>query len=130
MAVAAVRFAISAGTLNIWARYLPPSCTYPAGLLPTPSSIHGQLRLSAKRLRSACATAIIIVMSQLGNIWSPYIFRSNDPPRYLMAMILVMAFSGISILGCMLMKAVLRRDNKKLIAQYEGTGQTPTLHTM
>ncbi|CRG84133.1 putative transporter C1002,16c [Talaromyces islandicus] len=80
--------------------------------------------------KRACATAIINVMGQVGNIWSPYFFRSQDAPRYVLAMVLMIAFSGLSIVGCAVMKIVLKRDNKKLLESFSGTGITPNLHVL
>lgn len=47
-----------------------------------------------------------------------------------MAMILMMAFAVLSACLCWFMKIVLRRDNKKLIQSFEGTGRTPQLYTL
>ena len=44
-----------------------------------------------------------------------------------MAILLMMAFSAASILGCTFMKFTLNRDNKKLRAAYGGSGTTPNL---
>jgi hypothetical protein len=76
------------------------------------------------------STAIINLMGQLGNIWSPHFLRSQDAPRYVLAMVLMIAFSGLSIVGCAVMKLVLKRDNKKLIESFAGTGITPNLHVL
>jgi hypothetical protein len=131
MAVAVVGFAISVGTLNVGARYFA-SFLYISGCFAANAMVYtwAASAVSQTPEKRACATAIINVIGQLGNIWSPYFFRSNDAPRYVLAMILMMAFSGISIAGCILMKAVLRRDNQKLIARHEGTLETLTLHTL
>ncbi|KAH8692211.1 major facilitator superfamily domain-containing protein [Talaromyces proteolyticus] len=80
--------------------------------------------------KRACATAIVNLMGQLGNIWSPYFFRPQDSPRYVLAMVLMIAFSGLSIVGCAVMKMVLRRDNKKLVERFAGTAITPNLHVL
>jgi len=78
--------------------------------------------------KRVCATAIINVMSQFGNIWSPNFFRSGDAPRYILAMVLMLALSLASISGCISMNWALRRDNKRLLESFAGNGQTPTLH--
>ncbi|CAI4215829.1 unnamed protein product [Parascedosporium putredinis] len=75
--------------------------------------------LSQTPEKRACVGAIINLMSQLGNIWSPYFFSPGDEPRYTKAMILMVAFSVASMIGCWTMKLILRRDNKKLIAAHE-----------
>jgi hypothetical protein len=42
-------------------------------------------------------------------------------------MILMMAFSIESAVLCWVMKIILRRDNRKLVKSYEGTGEQPRL---
>ena len=69
-------------------------------------------------------------MSQLGNIWSPYVFSPGYGPRYVMAMVLMIPFSVASMLGCWFMKWVLPRNSKKLVAEHKGTGVTPNLYTL
>ncbi|KAF6519839.1 hypothetical protein HZS61_016256 [Fusarium oxysporum f. sp. conglutinans] len=108
---AIVGFIISAATINIPARWAASS----VGQTPT---------------KKACATAIINVTGQLGTIWSPYFFDSNDEPRYTRAMVLLLAFAVLEICVCFLLKFILRRANKKIIAEYEGTGRVPTLFTL
>lgn len=131
MAVAVVGFAISVGTLNVGARYFA-SFLYISGCFAANAMVYtwAASAVSQTPEKRACATAIINVIGQLGNIWSPYFFRNRDAPRYVLAMILMMAFSGISIAGCVLMKAVLRRDNQKLIARHQGTRENLTLHIL
>ncbi|CZR48313.1 uncharacterized protein FPRO_12923 [Fusarium proliferatum ET1] len=80
--------------------------------------------------KKACATAIINVTGQLGTVWSPYFFNSNDEPRYTRAMVLLLAFAVLEICVCFLLKFILRRANKKIIAEHEGTGRVPTLFTL
>lgn len=80
--------------------------------------------------KRAAATAIINLLAQLGNIWSPYFFRPSDSPRYTLAMILMMVFSFISIGSSLLLKFLLRRENKKILAEAEVTGQAVTLFTL
>jgi hypothetical protein len=74
--------------------------------------------------------AIINVVGQFGHIWSPYFFSPSDSPRYLQAMLLMMSFSILSVIGCMVMKLILRKDNKRILKAFEGTGRTPVLYTL
>lgn len=131
MLVAVVGFAISVGTLNVPARYFA-SFLYIAGCFSANSIVYtwGASTASSTPEKRACATAIINLMSQLGNIWSPYFFANGEEPRYVKAMVLMMAFSVLSALCCWLMKIILGRDNRKLIASFEGTGRTPQLYTL
>ncbi|KAF6802278.1 major facilitator superfamily transporter [Colletotrichum sojae] len=96
MAVAIVGFVVSASTLNVPARSLN--------------------QMPKKR---ACGTAIVNLLSRLRNIWSPYFFPSSDGPRYVMAMLLMMALSALSIVASMFMKYLLKKENKKLIEERE-----------
>ncbi|KAJ9666158.1 hypothetical protein H2201_003837 [Coniosporium apollinis] len=131
MLVAVVGFAISVAILNVPARYFA-SFLYISGCFAANSLVYswGASTTGQTPEKRACATAIINVMGQLGNIWSPYCFRSGDSPRYTLAMVLMMAFSILSAVLCAFMKGVLRRDNKKLVQRFEGTGTEPQLYTL
>ncbi|KAL4871283.1 major facilitator superfamily domain-containing protein [Aspergillus spectabilis] len=109
MAVAVVGFVISVSTLNTPARYFS-SFLYICGCFAANSLVYTW------------------AASAFGNIWSPYFFRDGDGPRYILAMILMMAFAVLSIACCVVMKLTLKRDNRKLLARYEGTGEQPNLH--
>jgi hypothetical protein len=61
---------------------------------------------------------------------SPYFFSAGEEPRYVKAMLLMIAFSVLSIACCASMKVVLVRANKRLKASFEGTGRTPQLYTL
>lgn len=130
MAVAIVGFIISVATLNNPARYFA-SFLYCAGAFAANAAVYSWAASSLNQTpeKRACATAIVNLLSQFGNIWSPYFFPSSDGPRYVMAMLLMMAFSALSIVASMLMKWLLRRANKALIAEGERTNQPVTLYT-
>jgi hypothetical protein len=68
-------------------------------------------------------------MSLIGNIYAPYFFRPQDAPRYVLAVILMTIFSGLSVLTVLCMKFDLKRENKKLLAQGEQTGVQVTTYT-
>ncbi|KAL2784945.1 major facilitator superfamily domain-containing protein [Aspergillus keveii] len=131
MAVAVLGFVISVSTLNTPARYFS-SFLYICGCFAANSLVYtwAASAVSQTPEKRACATAIINLTSQFGNIWSPYFFRDGDEPRYLLAMILMMAFAGLSIVCCGIMKWTLKRDNRKLLARYEGAGEQPNLHVL
>ena len=80
--------------------------------------------------KRACAAAMVNLLAQLGNIWSPYFFELGDGPRYIMAMLLMMAFSVISIVCCVVMKTVLKRDNERLRREAEAEGRVANLFTL
>lgn len=131
MGVAAIGFIINVSTLSIAPRYFA-SFLYISGCFAANSIVYtwAANAMSETPQKRACAGAIINLMSQLGNIWSPYFFDPAEEPRYVKAMILMVAFSVASMLGCWFMKWVLRRDNKKILAEHEGTGITPNLYTL
>ena len=62
-----------------------------------------------------------------GNLVSPYFFPQSDEPRYLMAMLIMCAFSFTTILCILWMKWILVRENKKLkeAADRDGTAYVP-----
>lgn len=131
MAVAAVGFIISTATLNIGARYFA-SFLYCSGAFAANAMVYSWAASTLNQTpeKRAAATAIINLLAQLGNIWSPYFFRPQDEPRYALAMILMMVFSFISI-GCSsLLKILLRRENVKLQREADISGQRVTLYTL
>jgi MFS family permease len=131
MLVAMVGFVISVATLNVPVRYFA-SFLYISGCFSANSLVYtwGASITNQTPEKRASAAAIINVMGQFGNIWSPYFFRPNDSPRYLLAMILMMAFSIGSAVLCWVMKLILRRDNHRLLKSLEGTGIRPKLHIL
>ncbi|KAH8597559.1 major facilitator superfamily domain-containing protein [Bisporella sp. PMI_857] len=131
MGVAAVGFIISVATLHNSARYFA-SFLYISGCFSANALVYswGSTSVSQTSEKRACAMAIINVVGQFGNIWSPYFFSPSDSPRYLQAMLLMMSFSILSVIGCMVMKLILRKDNKRILKAFEGTGRTPVLYTL
>ncbi|RKK58323.1 hypothetical protein BFJ71_g2410 [Fusarium oxysporum] len=95
---AIVGFIISAATINIPARYAA-SFLYIFGCFGANADLYSWAASSVGQTptKKACATAIINVTGQLGTIWSPYFFNSNDEPRYTRAMILLLAFAVLEI---------------------------------
>ncbi|KAH8894628.1 MFS general substrate transporter [Thozetella sp. PMI_491] len=131
MGVAAIGFIINVSVSNVPAQYFS-SFLYISGCFSANSIVYSWAATSVSQTpeKRACAGAIINLMGQLGNIWSPYFFSSQDAPRYIKAMILMIGFSIASMLGCFLMKWVLTRDNKRLLKEFEGSGRTPNLLTL
>ena len=67
------------------------------------------------------------VMGFIGNLVTPFFFPSSHEPRCLMAMLLMMAWSCVTV-GCALfLKGLLRRGNRKLKeeAELQGTPYVP-----
>ncbi|KAH9226151.1 hypothetical protein K456DRAFT_1731202 [Colletotrichum gloeosporioides 23] len=113
--VACIGFIISVSTINNAARYVA-AFLYICGCFSSNAIVFSwaSSTLNQTPEKRACATAIINLLSQLGNIWSPYFFPSTDSPRYVMANLLMMASSALSIVTCAIMKVMLTRANKKL----------------
>lgn len=131
MAVAAIGFIVSVATLNVPARYVA-SFLYCSGCFAANSMVYSWAASTLNQTpeKRACATAIVNLLAQFGNIWSPYFFPSTDGPRYTMAMILMMGFSFLSI-GCVVvLKSILRKANKLLLAEADIEGRRVTLYTL
>lgn len=126
-AVAATGFIISVATLNNAARYFA-AFLYVGGCFASNAMVFGwaSSTLSQTPEKRAAATAIINICSQLGNIYSPYFFPSGDSPSYIMANLLMMSFSLLSIVACMILKFMLKKANKKLLE----SGENVTLYML
>lgn len=126
--VAVVGFIISTAFLNVPARYTS-SFLYISGVFGANPVVFSWAAYTVSRTpeKKACAMAIINIVGQLGSIWSPFFFDPSEQPRYITAMILLIAFCGLEVLLCMTMKFLLGRANKKLEAEYEGTDRAPNL---
>jgi len=130
MCTAIVGFAISVGTLNQPARYFA-SFLFVGGCFASNGLIYSWAAsvLNDTPEKKAVAGAIINVLGQVGNIGSPYFFRSQDSPRYIMAMILLMVFAGLCATCCLFLKYDLRRANKKITQRSDETGEPRKLFT-
>lgn len=124
MCISIVGFAISVGTLNKPARYVA-SFLYVTGCFAANGLVYSWAAsvLNQTPEKKAAATSMINVLAQLGNIMSPYFFRDQDEPRYIMAMILLIVFAAMSAATCVFLKIDLRRANGKLLdaTSWEGT---------
>ncbi|KAL4880546.1 major facilitator superfamily domain-containing protein [Aspergillus karnatakaensis] len=134
MVIAITGFIISVSTLSVPARYVA-SFLYASGAFAANAMVYSWAAsvLNQTPEKRAAGTAIVNLLSQFGNIWSPYFFRDGDEPRYVLAMILMMGFSGVSIGCAMVMKGVLKRENAKLlrVAEQEGSDRgRVTLYTV
>ncbi|KAI0410804.1 MFS general substrate transporter [Xylaria grammica] len=115
--IACIGFVISAATLNGTARYIA-AFFYASGCMSSNALVFtwasGSLNQTPEK--RAAATAIINVISQFGNIYSPYFFPAKDGPRYLMAFLLMLSFSLLSVVTCAVVKFTLRKANKEMLA--------------
>ncbi|RKK71286.1 hypothetical protein BFJ69_g11134 [Fusarium oxysporum] len=130
MVFAIIGFILSVATLNNSARYAA-SFFYCAGAFAANAAVYSWAASSLNQTpeKRACSTAIVNLLSQLGNIWSPYFFPASQGPRYVMAMLLMMAFSALSIFASLLMKFLLKKDNRRLLTEAEQSGRTVKLYT-
>jgi hypothetical protein len=131
MAVAAIGFIISTATLNVGARYFA-SFLYCSGAFAANAMVYSWAASTLNQTpeKRAAGTAIVNLLAQFGNIWSPYFFRPGDAPRYALAMILMMVFSFISIGCALLLKTLLRKANKKLQMEADVSGERFTPYTL
>lgn len=111
-----IGFIISVATVNSTARYAA-AFLYISGAFASNALIFSWAATSLSQTveKRACSTAIINVVGQIGNIYSPYFFPAAQSPRYTMAFILMTVFSGVAIAGAVLMKILLKRENKKIL---------------
>ncbi|KAF3053178.1 hypothetical protein E8E11_011439 [Didymella keratinophila] len=128
LCVAVAGFIITVATLNVPTRYFT-YFFYIGGCFGSNAIVYtwAASTLNATPAKRACGTTIVNIMSQMGNIYSPCFFRSQDAPRYIRAMLPMMGVSTVSICTCIFMKTSLRRANKKLLKKEEDTGVQQTL---
>jgi uncharacterized membrane protein YfcA len=105
MCVSIVGFIISVATLNGPARCVA-SFLYVSGCFAANGPPHSWAAgvLNQTPEKKAVATSMINVLAQLVNIMSPYFFREQDGPQYILAMILLIRFAGLSGLTCLFLK--------------------------
>lgn len=131
MGVAVVGFIISATVLNLAGRYCA-SFLYICGVFGANAAVYSWAAFTVGDTteKKAAATAIINICGQFGSIWSPYFFDPNDEPRYVRAMVLLAAFCLLEVGLCLFMRYILRKENKKILARFDGTGNVPTLYML
>ncbi|KIW08190.1 uncharacterized protein PV09_01121 [Verruconis gallopava] len=124
-------YIVTVATLNVPARYFA-SFLYIGGCFGSNAIVYtwASATLNETAAKRACATAIVNIISQFGNIWSPYFFRPQDADRYILAMLLMMGFSALSVSTCLFMKWDLRRANAKLREEADRSGQDVNLYQL
>jgi MFS family permease len=130
MCLSIVGFIISLATLNGPARYVA-SFMYVVGCFAANGLVYSWAAgvLNQTQEKKAVATSMINVLAQLGNISSPYFFRSQDEPRYVLALILLIVFAAIAGSIAMFLKWDLTRANRKITAEAGRDGVRPRLFT-
>lgn len=126
MCIAIVGFIISVATLNAPARYVA-SFLYVVGCFAANGLVYSWAAnvLDQTSEKKAVATSMINVLAQLGNIMSPYFFREQDEPRYVLAMILLIVFAAMSALTCLALNFDLRRANRRIQEEADAAGTVP-----
>lgn len=123
VAIAVIGFIVSASSLQQAARYAA-AFLYIGGLFSVNPLVFAWClsTLSKTPEKRAASAAIVNVFGHLGNIMSPYFFPSTDAPRYLMAMLIMMAMAVLTVVMALAVKFTLIRENKKLKAESEERG--------
>lgn len=121
--VAVIGFIVSAASLQQPARYTA-SFLYIGGLFSVNPLVYAWAlsTLSSTPEKRAASSAVVNVFGHCGNIMSPYFFPSTDAPRYLMAMLLMMAMAVLTVIMATSVKFSLARENKKLKVDSERRG--------
>lgn len=84
--------------------------------------------LNRTTAKQAYATAIVIILSRIGNICSPTASNLKDALLY-MLVVLMIVFTTISILNCIFTKTVLGRENKRPMGMEIGIGVKANQYT-
>lgn len=128
MCLTLIAYIISAATLNSGARYFA-SFMYIGGSFSANPLLATWIATTLGRTpeKRAAGIAFCNVFSFFGNLVSPYFFPQSDGPRYLMAMLIMGAFSALTVACILLMKWILVRENRKLkeMADRDGTPYVP-----
>lgn len=114
-AVAILGFALAPASLNPGVRYFA-MCVFTIGTYGVNSIVLGWAATVANQSleKKAVTIAMMTSCSTASFIYTPYLFRDNDRPRYTIAM---SAMAGFSLLcaGCAWwMRIILQKQNKKL----------------
>lgn len=129
--VAMLGFVVSVATTNRTARYFASFLYLPGAFASTGLIFSWSASvMSETPEKRAAATALISLLAQFGNIWSPYFFRPEDRPRYVLAFVLMIMFSILCIGTVFLMRAILGKANRRMIAEAEGTGRRVRLYVL
>ncbi|KAK2017379.1 MFS general substrate transporter [Colletotrichum eremochloae] len=128
MILTLVAYIISAATVNNGARYFA-SFMYIGGSFSANPLLATWIATTLGRTpeKRAAGIAFCNVFSFFGNLVSPYFFPQSHGPRYLMAMLIMGAFSATTVACILFMKWYLIKENKKLkeVADRDGTIYVP-----
>lgn len=115
LSFALVGLIISSASVNPVARYIS-SYLYLAGHIAGTALFWAWVSATLQETpeKKAIGIAIINVVGGVGAIWSPFLFRGQDAPWYMLAFRVLAAFDIIDIICCFVMKAILTKQNKRL----------------
>ncbi|CAK9782633.1 MFS general substrate transporter [Cutaneotrichosporon oleaginosum] len=115
--IAIIGFALAPATLNTGVRYFA-MCVFTLGTYGVNSLILGWAStvLSQTQEKKAVVIAILTSLGNLSFVYTPYLFRNADRPRYALAMGAMAVFSLLTLLSAWVMKIVLQRQNRTIRA--------------
>jgi hypothetical protein len=66
------------------------------------------------RAKRAAAYATINSLGNIAQIWSPYLYDKKYSPKYTLAFSVNAVMAGIAVLGCLVLRWCLVRENAKM----------------
>lgn len=130
VSVAIIGFIVSAASLQHAARYAA-AFLYIGGLFSVNPLVFAWClsTLAKTPEKRAASAAIVNVFGHMGNIMSPYFFL-QDEPRYLPAMLTMMAMATLTVTMALVTKYILIRENRKLKTDSEARGVAYNPYTL
>ncbi|KAL1638426.1 hypothetical protein SLS56_000235 [Neofusicoccum ribis] len=126
MSVGLAGYVVAASTLALAARYL--------ALFLMLAGVHGSYNIALAWISStlprpiekrSAAIAIINTVGNVAQIYSPYLYLSEDAPRYIKAMATDSCFCLLCICGTLTLRLCLQRANRKMAQREAGTAVGP-----
>lgn len=112
---ALIGLTISAVSVNTMARYIS-SYLYLGGHIAGGALMWAWVTATLQETpeKKAIGIAIVNVVGGVGGVWSPFLFRGQDSPWYLLAFRVLAASNLIDITCCFVMRSILSKMNKSL----------------
>ncbi|WOO79139.1 putative transporter [Vanrija pseudolonga] len=114
-AIAILGFALAPATLNVGVRYFA-MMVFTIGTYGVNSIVLGWAATVCSQSieKKAVTIAMMTSLSNASFIYTPYLFKESDKPRYTIAMTAMAAFSFLCAACCWGMRIILKRQNKSL----------------
>lgn len=114
-AIAIIGFALAPATLNTGVRYFA-MIVFAMGTYGVNSLILGWAAtvLNQTQEKKAVVIAMMTSTANASFIYTPYLFRAHDAPRYTLAMAAMAGFSLLTVVSAWAMKICLKRENRNL----------------